>query len=570
METRVCQNCKQDFIIDAQDFDFYAKIKVPPPTFCPECRMIRRFAYRNERTLHRVTSSASGKSIISCFSPEAGMNIVERDFWWGDACDTSVSAREYDFSRPFFVQFRELINATPLAAVFIGKSVNMEYGNHVGEVKNGYLVSATWGAEDILYSSLITTVKNSMDCYSVSDCEFCYEDVAVTKSNRVFFSDRATACSDSVFLFDCKNCDHCFLSSNLRNKQYCFENIQYTKEEYLKKVNEYNLSSYKNVVKGLNRFAEIKKAAIHRYANNINSDNVTGDNIRNCSNVKQGFFCTDVRDSRYIINTIDKSFDIYDGYGTGVQAERIYESVDTGDTASNLLFCIAVWNCYNVEYSLNCHNSNDLFGCVGLRKKQYCIFNKQYTKEQYEVLVPKIRAQMNELKYVDSAGRSYGYGEFFPIELSPYTYNETIAQDYAPLSKEYMEQQGWLYREVAQSNFTPTIKSIELPDDINQVTDDVLKEIISCATCDKVYRIMPEELGLLRRFGIALPRSCFNCRHLRRFHMVNFPRLYTRLCSCVNTTHDHIEKCANTFETSYAPDRPEKVYCESCYQKEVL
>ena len=28
-------------------------------------------------------------------------------------------------------------------------------------------------------------------------------------------------------------------------------------------------------------------------------------------------------------------------------------------------------------------------------------------------------------------------------------------------------------------------------------------------------------------------------------------------------------KCTNEFETSYAPERPEIVYCESCYQKEV-
>jgi hypothetical protein len=29
------------------------------------------------------------------------------------------------------------------------------------------------------------------------------------------------------------------------------------------------------------------------------------------------------------------------------------------------------------------------------------------------------------------------------------------------------------------------------------------------------------------------------------------------------------EGCNNTFETSYAPERPEIVYCERCYQGEV-
>ena len=53
METRQCQNCKKDFIIEPDDFSFYEKIKVPPPTFCPECRMIRRMAFRDYRVLYK-------------------------------------------------------------------------------------------------------------------------------------------------------------------------------------------------------------------------------------------------------------------------------------------------------------------------------------------------------------------------------------------------------------------------------------------------------------------------------------------------------------------------------------
>jgi hypothetical protein len=33
METKICQNCKKNFIIEPDDFGFYEKIKVPPPTF---------------------------------------------------------------------------------------------------------------------------------------------------------------------------------------------------------------------------------------------------------------------------------------------------------------------------------------------------------------------------------------------------------------------------------------------------------------------------------------------------------------------------------------------------------
>ncbi len=46
-ETKTCQNCKKEFQIEPEDFAFYEKINVPPPTFCPECRMIRRMMFLN-------------------------------------------------------------------------------------------------------------------------------------------------------------------------------------------------------------------------------------------------------------------------------------------------------------------------------------------------------------------------------------------------------------------------------------------------------------------------------------------------------------------------------------------
>ncbi|MDI6602741.1 MAG: hypothetical protein QME57_01295 [Patescibacteria group bacterium] len=38
-EKCTCQNCKKEFVIEPEDFAFYEKIKVPPPTWCPECRL---------------------------------------------------------------------------------------------------------------------------------------------------------------------------------------------------------------------------------------------------------------------------------------------------------------------------------------------------------------------------------------------------------------------------------------------------------------------------------------------------------------------------------------------------
>src|SRR3989338_7079001 len=118
LETKICQNCKQNFVIEPEDFQFYEKVKVPPPTFCPECRMMRRMAWRNERALYKGVCKATGKQIITCFAPDSGMTVYDRDYWWSDAWDAFDFGEEVDFSRPFLKQFSEFIRKVPMPAVF--------------------------------------------------------------------------------------------------------------------------------------------------------------------------------------------------------------------------------------------------------------------------------------------------------------------------------------------------------------------------------------------------------------------------------------------------------------------
>ncbi len=106
-EIKNCQNCKKDFTIDQEDFNFYEKIKVPPPTFCPLCRAERRAVFRNERRLFKVKDVLTGQSIFSLYPDEAGNHSTTEEKWFGDNFDAMKYAREYDFSQPFFKQFFE-------------------------------------------------------------------------------------------------------------------------------------------------------------------------------------------------------------------------------------------------------------------------------------------------------------------------------------------------------------------------------------------------------------------------------------------------------------------------------
>src|SRR3989339_699118 len=126
-ETKQCQNCKKDFTIETEDFNFYEKIKVPPPTFCPECRFQRRMTWRNDWHLFKKTDILTGKKIFSIFPEECPIKIYDRDYWFSDKWNPMDYGQEYDFSRPFFEQFKELLYNVPLAAHSMINIVNCRY-----------------------------------------------------------------------------------------------------------------------------------------------------------------------------------------------------------------------------------------------------------------------------------------------------------------------------------------------------------------------------------------------------------------------------------------------------------
>lgn len=237
-----------------------------------------------------------------------------------------------------------------------------------------------------------------------------------------------------------------------------------------------------------------------------------------------------------------------------------------GKGVNSLKFCYICYpDCLNLEYCIHCHSSSNLFACVGLRHKKYCILNKQYTKKEYEELVPRIKQHMNDMPYTDKKGRIYKYGEFFPIELSPFSYNETIANEYFPLTKEQALKQGYSWYDKPKAEYKPTIKAKDLPDNIKDVNKDILKEVIKCSSPNcagsSVFRIIPQELKFYKKMNLPLPHLCPDCRHRERIKQRNPLKLWKR--QCMN------KGCKNTFQTTYSPERKEIIYCEECYLKEI-
>ncbi len=550
-ENKICQNCNKDFTIESDDFSFYEKIKVPAPTWCVECRQQRRYAWRNERNLYRRNCDLCGKSTVTIYSPNKPYKVYCNTCWWSDGWDMTASGRDFDFSRPFFEQFAELQKDSPRMALLNKNSVNSDYNNHSGDNKDVYLCFTAWNCENVMYS---TWTHHSRDC---SDCSFVYD-----KGERLYeILDSRTSyqcqygmflkdCSSVYYSYDCHGCNDCFMSHNLRNKSYVFKNVQLTREEYLEKMKEYDLSSFAVRSQLEKEYKEMmERDAIHRYVISERNVNSVGSLIFDCKNVHNSFEVNGAENGKYIYGglVIKDSMDLYH---VGYDTELGYE-LQGCTRVVNCRFCHLSYDDLNVEYGDTCQNSHDLFGCVSIKKGEYMIFNKKYSKEEYHILREKI------IEHMKGTGE---YGEYFPPSIAPVYYNETQGNLYDPLTREEVLAKGWQWEDnTLGTTGKETIKTEDIPDKIEDVPDSYLKEVFACVDCNKNYNIVPNELILYRKEKIPLPRKCPNCRYKRRFSMRPLRKLWHR--ACMNTG------CKNEFETCYQPNRTEKIYCESCYNK---
>lgn len=308
--------------------------------------------------------------------------------------------------------------------------------------------------------------------------------------------------------------------------------------------------------------------------------NVSGEFISNSKNVHNSYYIDKGENEKYAVRGGIGQKDTMDAYGTHA-GELCYETNNI-DFSSRCFFSINGESNINSSYLVDCDHLNNSFGCISVRKDEYCILNKKYSKEEYEKILPEIIQNMIKNPYKDAMGITYAYGEFFPSELSPFYYNETIAQEYFQLNSESAKKLGYKWQDdIKEKSYTPTKSWKDLPQKISDADDSILSEIILCESweknkeeaqnhnCTKAFRIIKDELTMYKKYNIPLPTKCPNTRYFEGFIKRNSINLWHRQCMCNKENHDHEGICTNEFETSYSPERSEIVYCEKCYQQEI-
>ena len=559
--TRTCEwkgtheYCEGEFEIVAEDISFLKMLRVVPPNFCPTCRRMRRLVNMNMIRLFKRPCNAPehAENMISILPEECPFPVYDYVYFTSDEFDA------FSFGIPYTP------NITPLQTLFSLRkkfpmpsflnrdpgSINSDYSNGGRNNKNCYYTMGCYDAEDVWYSNLAFKSRQVMDSRSVNNSEFVYSSLFsdhLYKTSFVYFSSNV---SDSIFLFDCKNCTNCFGCVNLRNKKYCVFNEQYSKEDYEAFIASISPLSIDTLSTCKEKFWELVKQHPMNASHNIGSTNVAGTGITNSRNA---FDVVDAIDSEHIRH-VDGALahkDSMDFLFSGGNSSKLYGTVNVGSQSSDVRFSISCKFCTNSEFIFNSKNLDNCFMCFGLQNKSYCILNAQYEPEEYFKLVDEIKSTMIKNGEYDGLG----------LEFSAQAYNFSMAQISYPLSDATIVKLGGYIAKEPETNVgnTPVLAGATVPQTILQVDDAILEHAIACTVTGRPFRIVKSELEFLQRMNLPLPTTHPAVRMEGQFRLSPNGKKYEATCA----------KCKKDIYSMFNPEENFILYCEQCYKQEVV
>jgi hypothetical protein len=543
---RKCEHCQKEFIISEIEQSLSEKIGLELSNVCSRCLLKQHLSFWLFGKFRKGKSALSGENLITVLPENIRYPIFSLGEWYSDAWDALSYGVDYNKNELFFKQLQSLQEKIPHPHQNGANNTNCDYCDDVWNSKNCYLARSMEECEDLLYSYRNIKVKNSINMAICFSSERCFSCLNCMNSYKLFYSRNSKDCIDSYFLFDCRNCQNCFMCSNLRGKNYCIENVQYTKEEYNEKIKNFKLDSYKEIESLKKKFDDmLKNEAIHRLNFNLKAYNSTGNNLLNVNNC---YDCNTISDTENSVNCIR---------GTKINNSLNCGGCWYGELNGNSSGCS---NSYSLKYSSwsqsrfseyldLCIECENCFGCVGLRKKKYCILNKQYTKEEYEKLKVQIISNMK---------KDGEYGKFLPYSMSAGPFNFSTSYLYFPnTTKDEILKLGGYWQDIDESHIEGMSTS-ELSDSINDVDESICTQALICPETGWRFNVSPNELIFYKQNNIPLPRKHFDVmiKELIKYSTV----LDTSFYKCFY--------CKNEIEAYYPKDWGYKnVACESCYQQ---
>ena len=540
-----------DFSLSERELELYKSFEHDPTPVCFPCQQKHRLSFRNGRNLYTRICDLTGEKILTLYAAEKPYKVYKLDAWYGDGWEALDYGRDFDFSRPFFEQYKGLQLEVPRCALLNINPENSDYCNMCADNKNCYLVFGGDYNEDAMYCTLNMRNTNVVDSDYSNKNEACYW---LFNSHNCYgsqFAFDSSNCNDCAFISNCVGCTDCILCTNLKKKMHCIRNEQLSKEEYEKQKKKLRSGSYTQQKKNMEEHEEQRTKRIVKSHYTLSCEGCTGDYITNSKGCENCYFAWDCEDTVNVILADHQKDCFNSSYIGGSGGERCFNQVATIN-GNDCRFSYFTSDTYHAEYSETTSHCKYIFGCIGLKHKEYCIFNKQYSKEEFFDLRSRI------IEHMKKTGE---WGKFFPKELSCFAYNESTAHEYYPLSEKKALEQGfsWRKEEKEKPNVEKVIPAEQLPDSIGKIPDDILNWAVICEQSKKPFRIIKPELEFYRQMRLPIPHLEPNERFMERMRLMNPFELHTRECA----------HCKKEIQTTYAPERPETVYCEECFLSEV-
>jgi len=431
------------------------------------------------------------RGMISRYPEERLTRLVSPDQ------EINILSQEIDRDKDFFTQFKELFYAQDHHSVlmFYGNE-NADYSDSTFGAKNVYLSFEVWyNASNVVYSMMV--YNNAHDVVGstlvANDASIVFNSHLVERSSKIFYSSMIFDSNNIWWSSNLSWCTECLFCADLNNQSYCIENKQYSKEDYLQRK-VFLLKS--NFDTGLIQTAKTKK-------NYDATDKVTDSS--------QVFLSTWMTASRNILFGcwVWGSSECIDWISVGIDSHQLYGCLATGTHSSNLYFCVEVGSSTSCYYSYYLESCSFCLWCIWLKNKSYCIFNKQYEKDERYAEVERIFAGMES---------EWTLWKFFPWSINPYYFNDTLAylaDD--SFTKEEVEKDWYLWRDEEIKVDIPVWLDVINVDDLSayesvdtdwttRIDPEILKKVIIDAQWN-YYRVVPMEYKFLKKYGLPLPRE---------------------------------------------------------------
>ncbi len=550
-ETKNCQSCKTEFTIGHDDFLFYKKMNVPVPNECPSCRRMRRLAFGNYTTLfQRPNNAPTGGMLISCYPKEAPFPVFDFDYYWGNEHHPEDYFVEYVPGESFFSQFEKLHKIAPRPVLQRDPAnIGSDYSNYGINLKNCFYSFGGINAENADYCLWPLYTKDTQDSTIILACDRIYEGIFPERSYNSSFIYFSKDVLNSKYMYDCRSCSDCIGCVNLRHKRFHVFNENVGEEKYKKIAATLETGGFIEHQKTADKFWRLVRSSPIRGERNENTEVSSGVYLVHDKNVQESIWVLNSKDCKWVdfVENLRDSSDVTISY----DAELMYNTALSGTQSWNNICTLNCRNTGDTEYSVYLDNCLYCFGCIGLKNKKFCIFNKQYEEAEYYRIVAEIKENMR---------KEGTYGEFFPYSLSPFPYNATLAQVIFPKNEEEIKAIGSYYSEPVSNvkEGSQVFETKNLPDSILDITKDIIQYPILDEISGRPFRVRDADLQFYQHQKVPLPHEHPNERMKKRFEIVN--RFIIEDCSC--------KKCGVSFRGALSSDTY-ITYCDSCYAAEI-